>query len=122
MRERIKSRKGAALEMAILLTVVTFALSTLILTVSLLQHGKRVQAKAELEESILLEQIGEAFCQSATAGWEDSWKESYPEKYVIEIDETACQLTVTEKKSGEVILEVQIELGPEGYRITEWKK
>ena len=120
MKKLLKSRRGIALEMAITLIMVTFALSTLILTVAMLQHTEQQAAERELEETILLEQMGEDFCRSVIDGTGTGWVNAYPEEYTIEINDLT--LTVMEKESGELLMTVELASASEGYTIVKWKK
>lgn len=111
-----KRRKGAAIEMAIMVMVVTVSLSIIILTVSLLQHSKQRLAEEEMARGITLEQIGEDFC--ATAGQtEHLWVANYPD-YNITIN--GLQMTVTEKDSETVLLEISLENNGGVHRILRW--
>ena len=113
-------RRGAALEMALMLLVVTFALSTLILTTSLLQHNKKVRTEDAMNENILLEQIGQDFCTAILQGTDDSWKDRYPD-YLITIEDTT--LTVCDKETDAILLNVVLTAtGSGSYTITKWNK
>ena len=123
MKERIShflnklrhDRRGVALELALLLLVVTFALSTLVLTTSLLQHSKKLGAEKTLTQGIALEQIGADFCAAASAG---EWTEKYPD-YTITVD--GLTLTVTAKDSEEVLLTVELTRADGRYTVTKWQ-
>ncbi|MBR2938100.1 MAG: hypothetical protein IKB80_06400 [Oscillospiraceae bacterium] len=120
MRKFLKSRRGAALEMAIMMSVVTFALSTLVLTTALLQHGRKVRAERSMTQGIVLDQMGEDFCDAMVRGTSHAWKTAYEEDYNIFAE--GKTLLVTDKDSGELLL--RIELTPNGteYTVKEWTK
>lgn len=121
MKKFLKDRRGAALEMAIMLSVVTFALSTLVLTTSLLQHSRKVRAEKNMTQGIVLEQIGEDFCAAVARNAGDTWADAYREDYDIAIEGTV--LTVTDPETGEVLLKVVLtKTGDNSYTVTEWNK
>ncbi len=121
MKKFLKDRRGAALEMAIMLSVVTFALSTLVLTTSLLQHSRKVRAEKNMNQGITLEQMGEDFCAAVARNAGDTWADAYREDYDIAIEGTV--LTVTDRETGEVLLKVVLtEADGGGYTVTEWNK
>lgn len=111
-----KNRKGAAIELAIMVMVITVSLSIVILTTALLHHSKQVKARTELRHTIALEQIGDAFC--ATAGQaEHLWVADYPE-YEISID--GLQMSVKEVGGTKTLLQVSLEHHNGAYRILVW--
>ncbi len=59
MKKILSDRRGIAIEMAILMTVVCFAVSTIVLSTALLQYEKKVRAEDRLEENVIFEQIVE---------------------------------------------------------------
>lgn len=121
MKKFLKDRRGAALEMAIMLSVVTFALSTLVLTTSLLQHSRKIRAEKNMTQGIVLEQMGEDFCAAVARNAGDTWTDAYREDYDIAIEGTV--LTVTAKETGEVLLKVVLTAADGGgYTVTEWNK
>lgn len=123
MKKFLKDRRGAALEMAIMLSVVTFALSTLVLTTSLLQHSRKVRAEKNMTQGIALEQIGEDFCAAVARNAGDTWADAYREDYDIAIEEEGTVLTVTDPETEEVLLKVVLtKTGDGSYTVTEWNK
>ncbi len=111
-------RRGVALEMAITLLVVTFALSTLVLTTSLLQHSKKVRAEDHLPRTIILEQIGESFCAGTAAGIDPSqWSGAYPD---YDITVNGLKLTVFEKDSDTVLMTVELMHEDGKYTVFQW--
>lgn len=114
MKKMLTDRRGIAIEMAILMTVICFAVSGIVLSTALLQHEKKVRAEERLAESVILEQITEKFAAAADKGTVVSWvEENYPE---YEAAASSTNLTVT--KDGETVLTVVIS----GKKITCWKK
>lgn len=111
-------RRGVALEMAITLLVVTFALSTLVLSTSLLQHSKKVKAENEMPRTAVLEQIGEAFCANTAAGKAPSqWSGAYPD-YKITVE--GLTLTVSERDSDTVLLTVVLQQNGTDFTVIQW--
>lgn len=118
LRKLRNDRKGIALEMAIMLLVITFALSALVLTTSLLQHNKKVRAENQLPRTVALEQIGEAFCAGTAAGTDPSqWIGQYPD-YTITVD--GLKLTVSAKDSDALLLSVELRQEGDRYTVIQW--
>lgn len=61
IKKMLSDRKGVAIELAILMTAVCLAVTTIVLSTALLQYENKVQAQQRMEESIVLEQIVEKF-------------------------------------------------------------
>ena len=116
MRAFCSRRKGAAIEMAILVMVFTTAMSIVILTSSLLQRSQQVQMKEEMTRRVVLEQMGEDFCAAAGQP-EQTWVSKYPE-YEITID----GLEMSAKKPGSETTLLRVSLEDDGgtYRILVW--
>ncbi len=111
-------RRGIALEMAITLLVVTFALSTLVLSTSLLQHSRKVAVEDEIPRNVILEQIGESFCAATAAGKPTSqWSAAYPD-YQITVD--GLKLTVSLPDSDTALLTVELKHEGGKYTVTQW--
>lgn len=114
------NRKGAGIEMAIMLLVVTFALSTLVLSTSLLQRTRENKAVYNMEQGICLEQIGQRFCDAVAQGdTTHTWVEIYPD-YVIAVSDLT--MTVSDEENGEILLTVALTAGEDGYTIATWNK
>lgn len=121
MRRFLKSRRGVAIEMAIMMTVVMVALSTLVLTTSLLQHGRKTRAERSMTRGIVLDQIGEDFCDAIAKNAGNAWQATYQEEYDIVV--MGKTLLVTNKDSDELLLRVVLTQTAAGrYTVTEWTK
>ncbi len=121
MRRFFKSRRGAAMEMAILMAVVMFALSTLVLTTSLLQHNRMNRAEMSMTQGIVLDQIGEDFCAAVVGNTGDGWMTPYQEDYNIVV--LGKTLMVTDKQTDELLLQVALTpAGANRYTVTQWTK
>ena len=105
-------RKGAAMEMAIMMIVVVLSLSILIVTTSLLQHSKQLGAVERMQQTVELEQIGENFCKNPG---NDDWVDQFP-NYDIAIN--GQNMVVYVKDTDQVLMSVQIVNGT----ITQWNK
>lgn len=111
----INNRKGAAIELAIVMLVVTFALSSLVMTVSLLMHQKQNVVEVQGQHTIALEQIGEQFLSNPDFS---DWETVYPD-YNVEITDGHI-LSVSYKKTGELLLTAKLEENEGVYSVTEW--
>jgi len=120
LRKLRRDRKGVAIEMAIMMVVITFALTTLVLTTSLLMYTKQTNAEVHMAESAVLEQIGRSFCDAVARGdTEHTWIDLYPD-YTITLD--ALTLTVAEKDGAEVRLTVELSNTDGVYTIVKWNQ
>lgn len=59
IKKMLSDRKGVAIELAILMTAVCLAVTTIVLSTALLQYENKVQAEQRMEENIIFEQIVE---------------------------------------------------------------
>lgn len=71
MKKKLFNRRGAAIELAMLMIVVCFSLAILLLSTTMLLHGQKLGAKRRLEQSVALEQIGQEFLSAVVAGQVD---------------------------------------------------
>lgn len=111
-----KSRRGVAIETAMLFLVVVAALSTLLVSVTLLQIGKADRLDETLERRMTLEQIGNDFCRARNAY---TLPEDLAQEYDIrEITET--RLVIYPKGESEPVLTVELEEINEKYTVTKW--
>jgi len=78
MKKKLLDRRGVAIELAILMIVICFALSVLVMSTSLLQHEKKLRMENRLKQSIALEQLGQDFLSAVSKGNIESWT---PEMY-----------------------------------------
>lgn len=116
-QKRMASRKGAAVELAIMVMVLTVSLSIILLTTSLLQHSKQLRLLEEMERSMVLEQIGEDFIAAANEP-EHNWIAGYPD---YEITINGLEMSVKKKNSDRTLLRVCLENDAGAYRITVWQ-
>ena len=116
MKKMLTDRRGVAIEMAVLMTVICFAVSSIVLSTALLQYEKKVRAEERLEESVVLEQITEKFLSSVPVETIQKWvNEKYPKSgYIVKI--SGDQLTV--EKADETVLTAE----KNGTTITKWQK
>ena len=74
MKKKIFDRRGAGIELAILMMVVSFSMSILLTSVALIQSTKKVRAEERLQQSIALEQLGQDFLSAVLKGDVDGWQ------------------------------------------------
>lgn len=111
-----QSRRGIAIETAMLFLLVVVALSTLLVSVTLMQAGKVKRSNEKLERYLALEQFGEEFC---------SRREYYtlPEEYAQEYRIEKSSTTLLVYPIGETQPVLTVELTPNGdgtYTVTKW--
>lgn len=116
--QKVNRRKGAAIELALTLLVVTFSLSTLILTTSFLVHRRQTVAEEEMNNRIVFEQIGEDFIKGVKTGVGTDWTNNYPD-YDITVDQ--LKLSVKEAGEDEILFDAELEDNGDGtYSIIKW--
>ncbi len=118
MRKVLTDRRGVAIEMAIMVAVLLFALSTLVLTTTLLQKRAMNREELDMTRGMVLEQIGEDFCAARAGGVGFVAPET--EEFEITADDTT--LTVADKHTGEVLLRVVLTNTGGKYTVAEWTK
>lgn len=116
--KKANRRKGASMELAVTLLVVTFSLSALILTTSYLAHLRQGKAEESLEKQIVFEQIGESFIESIKTDSGSSWTSKYPD-FEITVDQLT--LSVKEKNEEKILFEAELQDNDDGtYKIIKW--
>lgn len=68
IKKMLSDRKGVAIELAILMTAVCLAVTTIVLSTALLQYEHKVRAEQQMEENIILEQIVEMWLEDPQNG------------------------------------------------------
>lgn len=117
LKKLLTDRRGVAIEMAILMTVVCFAISTIVLSTSLLQHQHKVRAEEYVEENVIIEQIVAQWLKNTA---NDVQMQDYRGMVVWKDGQVAGLAIVQTDEEGNktTILTVTIENG----KISQWKK
>ena len=68
MKKKLLDRKGVAIELAILMTVVSISISVLLLSAAMLQHSHKTKVEEGMQQDIFLEQLGEEFMNAVQSG------------------------------------------------------
>ena len=111
----LKSKRGAAIENAVLFMLIIFALSTIIMTLSLIQHYQNKIDETLLKQDIELEQIGEdflAYLESGETPTTEGFKMFLGERLDAKYDYvvTGCALVIKSLDRGNVLLSVRAKL------------
>ena len=121
--EILKSRRGAGMELAIIMLIIFTAFAMLIANVALLQSSTGKSLRAREAEGIELDAIGEEFVSLAREGKgvdEAKTELEQNDTYEYEINEDMTTLVV---KNGELtVLEVVIERMGSEIKIMEWTR
>ena len=119
LKKICKDRRGMAMEMAMLVMVVTFALGTLMVTVALMQNNSVSAIQKDFNEKVELEQIGENFCkQVATVNINAA---GLSDIYDVSIDEEELILVAKKKDSGDIAMTIDIDVKDNTYEIVKWE-
>jgi hypothetical protein len=122
LQKILKSRRGVALENALLFMLVIFSLCALLTSLTLIGHFQTRINKLTLENEIALEQIGEDFLASVKAG--ENFEKSY-ENYVYSKDVNGNLYALSVAASSnpqQVLLYIQVERTPQGtVHVLQWR-
>ena len=119
LKKICKDRRGMAMEMAMLVMAVTFALGTLMVTVALMQNNSVSAIKKDFNEKLELEQIGENFCKQVATGNINA--AGLSDIYNVSIDEEELILVAKKKDSGDIAMTIDIDVKDNTYEIVEWE-
>jgi hypothetical protein len=119
LKKICKDRRGMAMEMAMLVMAVTFALGTLMVTVALMQNNSVSAIKKDFNEKVALEQIGEDFCRQVEEGALNA--EILSSEYDVSIDAENLVLVAKEKDSGKIAMTIDIDVKDNTYEIVKWE-
>ena len=128
LKKICRDRRGMAMEMAMLVMVVTFALGTLMVTVALMQNNSVSAIERDFNEKLELEQIGENFCKriedrnkGETPNFEGLLSENLEKKYDYDVDVDELDLFVRDGETGEILMTVDVKKGEKAYEIVKWE-
>ena len=68
MKKKLLDRRGAAIELAIMMMVFSIFITTIVLTTALLQNTHKAKAELGIKQDIFLEQLGEDFVDAVVNG------------------------------------------------------
>lgn len=116
IKRLLRSKKGAAIEMAILLMVIIFLFSTLITVAFLSTHSTYTRQVDKMTESAMIDSFGEVFV-NATDKKSFKLGESITE-YTAEVSANGSELTIKETESGRVRLVVTVD---DSGKVSSWR-
>lgn len=120
-----KRRRGAAMELAIMVMVIAVLVSGAIVSVSLIQSNQAKNAYADTTMRAELDIIGQSFCNALSNGETPELAEEYSEKYSAEISvtEAEARLILSERAGGDTVFTVSLVKNEDEsfYTVTEWK-
>ena len=109
-----------AMEMAMLVMVVTFTLGALMVTVALMQNDSTTKITDEFKQELELEQIGESFCEKIKTNQDIASFSA--EGYFVSVDAEGLILTVRENAaSGDILMTVDVDEKNGTYEIVKWE-
>ena len=119
LKKICKDRRGVAMEMAMIVMVVVFALGALMVSVALMQSSRVRSIKNSFDERLVLEQLGEDFCKRVATGNINAAELSGI--YSVSIDTEDLVLVAKDKKSGEIAMTIDIDVKDNAYEIVKWE-
>lgn len=118
IKRLLRSKKGAAIEMAIFLMLIVFLFSTLITVFCLSAHTTYKRQQDRMTEAAQIDSFGEEFVKSND-------KTNYKtdnDAYTAEVSDGGKTLTITDTDSGRVRLIVTVETTSEGtVKVKSWR-
>lgn len=117
MNRKCNGRRGMAMELAMLVMVVTFALSILLTTFALMQANRKNIELRDTKEKIALEQIGEDYLAARRSNSDFDLSDEQKEHYEI-VTKTDETLVVRSKADNEIALTIELQ---DGKIITKWE-
>lgn len=114
IKRLLRSKKGAAIEMAIFLMLIVFLFSTLITVFCLSAHTTYKRQQDRMTEAAQIDSFGEEFVKNKSVTIDESTE------YKAEVSPDGNMLTITE--GGQVRLIVTVETTSEGtVKVKSWK-
>ena len=107
LRQMLKSKRGMALENAILFMLIIFTLCALLTSLTLLGHYQVKIEKMTLQQDIEIEQIGEDYLASVKA--QTSFEQTYT-NYAYEVSGNALTVWRKTDENKKAVLYVEAEL------------
>ena len=78
MKKKLLDRRGAAIELAVMMMVFSIFITTIILTTALLQNEHKAKAELGIKQDVFLEQLGEDFIAEVLKDHDDpKWYEKW---------------------------------------------
>lgn len=108
IKKLLRSKKGAAIEMALFLMAIIFLFSTLITVFCLSIHSNFTRRVDKMNEAALIDSFGEAFVNSVNSNNKSSFTIDNSNGYNWEVSEDGSRLTIKDK-SGRVRLVVTVD-------------
>ena len=119
LRQMLKSKRGMALENAILFMLIIFTLCALLTRLTLLGHYQVKIEKMTLQQDIEIEQIGEDYLASVKA--KTTFTDTY-ENYAYEVDGNALTVWRKTDENKNAVLYVEAELtADEELNVNVWR-
>ena len=119
LRQMLKSKRGMALENAILFMLIIFSLCALLTSLTLLGHYQVKIEKMTLQQDIEIEQIGEDYLASVKA--KTTFTDTY-ENYAYEVDGNALTVWRKTDENKKAVLYVEAELtADEELNVNVWR-
>lgn len=121
-----ESRRGVAIELAIMVIVITLALSILLTSISIIQTSNKNTRKKELAFQIELDQIGDEFFAEVKKGNTNFSNIFTESKYDCSVSDDGLILTVKEKTGdtedqGKTLLTVELKKDENGtVTVKKW--
>ena len=120
IKRLLRSKKGAAIEMAIFLMLIVFLFSTLITVFCLSAHTTYKRQQDRMTEAAQIDSFGEEFVKSNDKTNYKTGNDAYTAK--VSGDENTLTLTIKDADSDRVRLIVTVETTSEGtVKVKSWQ-
>lgn len=119
LKQILKSKRGMALENAILFMLIIFSLCALLTSLTLIGHYQVKIEKMTLQQDIEIEQIGEDYLASVKA--KTTFTDTY-ENYAYEVDGNALTVWRKTDENKKAVLYMEAELtADEELNVNVWR-
>lgn len=114
-------RRGMAIELAITVLMIVFALGTVLVTTALMQNNNRNQLRNTAEQSFALDRLGEQFCIAVKNG-EDltAWAQSV-EEFTATVQQDAENTQLLLQQDENTVLRVVLQSENGQHTVTAWE-
>ena len=115
-RNMRKSRRGAAIEMAMLFMLIVVIMSAMLVSAVMTQSNRTERDYEAMQQRVVLDQIGEGFCLDPV---EYTLTNELDELYEISITDTLLRVYL--EGTNESVLTVELQENDNGtYTVTSW--
>lgn len=115
LKDKAARRRGVGMELAVMVLLVVFAMSTLLVSTVMLEDDNLEDSKTQMTERMVLDKLGEDFCANVSDAWVPA-DGAYTGSVTVE----SGVYTMTLTRDGATMLTVELTPAGDGYTVTQW--